>query len=106
MNDLAINTQALNKMSHWHDRGVKALASVTPSTSKQTVVEVAFLTDGFKAAKDKLTQQQYAIQDRLGLAPAYGRDDALPTFSDSTGLSSKFKEGLDTLTINRDAIRL
>jgi|GEM_PF-3231911 len=106
VNDLAINTQALNKMSHWHDRGVKALASVTPSTSKQTVVEVAFLTDGFKAAKDKLTQQQYAIQDRLGLAPAYGRDDALPTFSDSTGLSSKFKEGLDTLTINRDSIRL
>ena len=105
VNDLTINTQALNTMSQWHDRGVKALARAKPSTSQQKVAEVTFLTDGFKAAKDQLTQQQYAIQDRLGLAPAYNRDDALPNFSDSTGLSSNFKEGLNSLIINRDSIR-
>ena len=106
MNDLAINTQALKKVSYFHDLGMKSLASVTPSPSKQTVAEFTVLTDDLKAARDKLTQQQYSIQDLLDLAPAYGREDALPTFSDSTGLSSKFKEALDTLTKNRDAIRL
>ena len=106
LNDLVINSEALARMSRWHDAGMKALASATPSTSHQTLAEVTVLTDGFKAAKDKLTQQQYAIQDRLGLAPAYGRDDTLPTFSDSTGLASEFKESLDTLTLTRDSIRL
>lgn len=105
-NDLAINQKSLAKMSDWHDRGVKALAGGPLSTSDKQYAEVAFLTDAFKAAKDKLTIQQYAIQGSLGLPPAPGRDDTLRNLSQPTGLSPEFNRGLDALIITRDSIRL